>query len=58
MEPAEILVDGLELNGAQLWGRATRQPDGTYQCYANVDGCLCVVELKVTPPPRQLSLLF
>ncbi len=57
LEPAEILVDGLETGeGVQLWGRAQRQADGTYQCLANVHGCLCRVELKVTSPPPQLEL--
>ena len=54
--PEEIQVDGMESNGVQLWGWATRQPDGTYRCYANVDGALCIVEVKITLPPIQLSL--
>lgn len=29
-------------------GKATLQPDGTWQCLANVDGALCLVEVKLT----------
>jgi len=46
--PDEIPVDGLTPHPeVTLWGKATRQPDGTYQCFANVAGLLCRVEVKI-----------
>jgi hypothetical protein len=32
----------------ELWGVATLQPNGLYQCYANVGGALCIVEVRIT----------
>lgn len=36
--------DGVQI---QYWGKATRQPDGTYHAIANVDGSLCRVECRI-----------
>jgi hypothetical protein len=52
MLPNEVLVDGerdRRYPGIQYWGKATRQPDGTYRCLANVEGSLCVVEVNIKP---------
>lgn len=44
-----ISVDGLEdpETGIQYWGIATKQPDGTWRCLANVNDHLCVVEVNI-----------
>ena len=46
-----INVDGMtdEGRGIQYWGKATKQPDGTWQCLANVQGALCRVEVEIVP---------
>jgi hypothetical protein len=48
--PDKISVNGIKTDGGlvELWGIATRQPDGTYRCFANVAGSLCRVELKIS----------
>jgi hypothetical protein len=44
-----VAVDGIQPEeGIELWGRAMRQEDGTYQCLANVHGALCRVEVNIT----------
>jgi hypothetical protein len=51
--PDEVDVDKMidhRHPGIQYWGKAKRQLDGTYRCLANVEGSLCVVEVKITPP--------
>lgn len=48
--PQEVTVDGMRdprYPGIEYWGKATRQDDGTYRCYANVEGALCVVEVTL-----------
>ena len=45
----EINVDGMKdakHPEIEFWGKATKQIDGTWRCYANVGGNLCVVEVK------------
>jgi hypothetical protein len=50
--PYEVDVDGrVDAHGVQYWGKATRQPDGTYRALANVGGYLCVVEARITLGP-------
>lgn len=50
--PREIDVDGMtdERGGVyiEFYGKATLQPDGTWRCFANVGGALCIVEVNVT----------
>ena len=59
MKTFTVEVDGLQdtrcVEGIEYWGRATRQPDGTYQCLANVGGALCLVEVTLTPDPSLLA---
>lgn len=44
----EVDLDGhVDLKGVEYIGKARRQPDGTWQCLANVDGCLCIVQVKI-----------
>lgn len=50
--PAPLNVDGIILadGRAMLVGTATWDRDtGKYRCLANVEGALCMVEIKVTP---------
>lgn len=48
VEMKELDVDKVEVKeGIILIGKATRQPDGTWRCLANVFGCLAVVELSI-----------
>jgi hypothetical protein len=50
VELKELDVDGTEVKeGVILMGKATRQPDGTWRCLANVFGSLCVVEISIKP---------
>ena len=48
--PEQIDVDGRRSNDGlvEYWGQATRQPNGKYHCFANVDGTLCIVEVTIT----------
>jgi hypothetical protein len=47
--PTEIYVDGLlERNGIRYLGTARQQRDGRWVALADVEGCLCWVEVKVT----------
>lgn len=49
-----IDVDGLrdaKCPDVTYWGQATCVFDNTYQCCANVNGVLCVVEISVTRQP-------
>lgn len=49
-------VDGLiDRRGIRYLGIATRQPDGTWQCLADVGGSLCRVEVKLTPDPNDVE---
>jgi hypothetical protein len=55
--PTEVDVDGiLDEKGFEYIGKATKQPDGSWQCLANVGGALCRVEVNiafhVTPTAR------
>ena len=49
--PDVISVDGKKSPDGlvEYWGVATRQPNGKYQCYANVGGTLAIVEVVITP---------
>ena len=48
----EINVDGRvdEKNGVfiEFYGKASLQQDGTWRCFANVGGYLCIVEVNIT----------
>jgi hypothetical protein len=57
--PAPLNVDGIILSDgrAMLIGTATWDNDtGKYRCGANVEGALCVVEIKVTPHADSASV--
>ena len=44
-----IDVDGMvDRHGIKFIGLATLMGDGSYRCLADVSGCLCVVEVKIT----------
>ena len=48
--PETVTVDGMydpKHPEIQYWGKASRQADGRYKCYANVGGLLCVVEVSI-----------
>ena len=46
--PEEIDVDGIvDRKGVRFVGTARRQPNGRYVCLADVEGCLCRVEVTV-----------
>jgi hypothetical protein len=44
--PAELLdkIDAADAGVIQFIGKAVRRPDGTYLAFAEIDGCLCLVE--------------
>lgn len=47
-EGDQISVDGIVDNkGIEYIGVARRQADGTWRCLANVDGALCLVEVRI-----------
>lgn len=42
-------VDGIvDSLGITLIGTTTKTQDGKWRCLANVSGCLCIVEVKIT----------
>lgn len=46
-----VSVDGLRDQKhpeIHYWGKATKQPDGTWQCLANVGGVLALVEVSLS----------
>lgn len=46
----EVDVDGTYCDkGVRYLGKAKRQPDGTWQCLADVGGALCRVECRISP---------
>ena len=47
--PKEMNVDGMIDRGGRIrfLGKATRQPDGTWRCLAEVEGTFCVVEVRM-----------
>jgi hypothetical protein len=47
-KPETVDVDGIEDRGIQYWGKATKQPNGKWHAYANINGNLCVVECSIT----------
>lgn len=48
--PMEVDLDGhVDARGVKYLGKALRQPDGLYICLADVNGCLCRVEVRITP---------
>jgi hypothetical protein len=49
----EIDVDGLvdsKHPEITYWGKAVLAADGTWQCLANIGGCLCRVEINIRSP--------
>jgi hypothetical protein len=46
----EVEVDGIvdEKRNIRYWGKATLRPNGKWVCLADVAGCLCIVEVKIT----------
>lgn len=47
--PEEVAVDGIvDAKGVRFLGKAKRQEDGTYRALADVQGCLCVVEARIS----------
>lgn len=47
--PVEIDLDGhVDRKGVRYIGKAARQPDGLYICLADVAGCLCRVEVRIS----------
>lgn len=57
--PPEVAVDGLRSEDGliEYWGKARLQPDGTYQCLANVGGALCRVEVHLRFVPQDQTKL-
>ncbi len=50
--PDEVDLDGLvDARGVRFLGRALKLPTGLYTCLAEVNGCLCRVEVRITPAP-------
>jgi len=49
-DPPRVDLDGVvdEKKGVIYIGEATQQFDGTWCCLANVDGALCLVEVKIS----------
>ena len=45
---SQIDLDGhIDSKGIQYIGNATCQDNGKYHCLANVNGCLCIVEVSI-----------
>ncbi len=45
----EIDLDGhVDARGVRYLGRAKKMDDGTWRCVADVDGSMCLVEVKIT----------
>jgi len=50
VEITEIDLDGrIDEKGVRYLGKATRRRDGQWVCLADVDGYLCMVEIRVRP---------
>jgi len=48
VELTELNLDGMiDEKGVRYLGSATRRPDGKWVCLAEVNGCLCLVEVKL-----------
>jgi hypothetical protein len=46
--PKEIDINGhVDAKGVRYLGKATKMANGMYQCLADVDGALCVVECRI-----------
>lgn len=45
----ELDVDGMKDRTRDIWyiGKAYRQPDGKWRCLADVNGALCLVEVRI-----------
>jgi hypothetical protein len=60
--PDRVNVDGMTSSDSEGFitylGDAVRQPDGTYQCLADVSGALCRVEVKLTAKPSDNRSTF
>ena len=51
-DPRTLDVNGrMDSKGVIFLGDAVQQFDGTWRCLANVCGCLCLVEVTITPEP-------
>ena len=53
-EIREIAVDGMtdpSYPHIEYWGKATRQEDGSWVCYADVGGSLCLVKVNIILKP-------
>jgi len=47
-EPKELDVDGyIDAKGIRYLGKATKQPDGTWRCLADIAGALVLVQVKI-----------
>jgi hypothetical protein len=56
VEMTELNLDGMiDDNGVRYIGSAMRRPSGQWVCLADVNGCLCLVELKLRPIARAIS---
>jgi hypothetical protein len=53
LNPKVVEVEGRMSKGAHLLGQAVQQFDGSYRSLAEVNGCLCTVELTITFPREQ-----
>lgn len=55
-QPAGLVVDGMTPKpGITLWGRATKNANGKWECLADVLGNLCRVELNITSSQLESS---
>lgn len=49
-EPTQLDIDGyVDSRGVRYLGKAVQQFDGTWHALADVFGCLCLVEVRITP---------
>jgi hypothetical protein len=54
--PDTLDLDGLvDSRGVRFVGRALKLPSGLYACLAAVDGCLCRVEVRISPAPPDVQ---
>lgn len=52
--PKLVDLDGhIDAKGIEYIGKASLQANGLYKCMAVVEGCLCIVEVKLTPLPEE-----
>ena len=57
-KPKEIDVDGIKDPNYEITyiGKATQMDDGTWRCLANVEGALCLVEVKISKDDKHSSV--